>query len=315
MTRETKIGLLVGLAFIIVIGILLSDHLTSTLQPPQAPLGVAAIAVRDGIKSPGVGQVTHDKPVSVADVSPNPIVITAPEEPRREAGRAEVTILPPPANRDRVSRDVLIPDGNSQPTQNVVIAPPQTDNGQPLVHTTTPQAPTSNPLERLVNENSGELVHLVTEGVREYKVEPGDTLSSIARRYLGGDTKANRDAFLKLNPTLRNNPERLRAGETYMLPAPRENTTTVTPPTAIPVGTPTTPTTRPVTPTDNVYTTRSGDTLWRIAINQVGSHAAVDQIKDLNRDVLKGSDRIKPGMKLRLPTKSLPSSSQANSSL
>ena len=34
MTRETKIGLLVGLAFIIVIGILLSDHMTSTTQPP-----------------------------------------------------------------------------------------------------------------------------------------------------------------------------------------------------------------------------------------------------------------------------------------
>ena len=33
MTRETKIGLLVGLAFIIVIGILLSDHIGSTTEP------------------------------------------------------------------------------------------------------------------------------------------------------------------------------------------------------------------------------------------------------------------------------------------
>ena len=38
MTRETKIGLLVGLAFIIVIGILLSDHLTSSTEPPMATL-------------------------------------------------------------------------------------------------------------------------------------------------------------------------------------------------------------------------------------------------------------------------------------
>ena len=38
MTRETKIGLLVGLAFIIVIGILLSDHFTTTTQPHQAAL-------------------------------------------------------------------------------------------------------------------------------------------------------------------------------------------------------------------------------------------------------------------------------------
>ena len=36
MTRETKIGLLVGLAFIIVIGILLSDHLTTRGELPAA---------------------------------------------------------------------------------------------------------------------------------------------------------------------------------------------------------------------------------------------------------------------------------------
>jgi uncharacterized protein YneF (UPF0154 family) len=61
MTRETKIGLLVGLAFIIVIGILLSDHLTSSTEPPrtESPIkwmvaitgnnqGEARIATRGG---------------------------------------------------------------------------------------------------------------------------------------------------------------------------------------------------------------------------------------------------------------------------
>ena len=38
MTRETKIGLLVGLAFIIVVGILLSDHLTSATEDQRATL-------------------------------------------------------------------------------------------------------------------------------------------------------------------------------------------------------------------------------------------------------------------------------------
>ena len=40
MTRETKIGLLVGLAFIIVIGILLSDQLMRATEAPPAD-GVA----------------------------------------------------------------------------------------------------------------------------------------------------------------------------------------------------------------------------------------------------------------------------------
>ena len=53
MTRETKIGLLVGLAFIIVIGILLSDHLTSATEPPQPPLAQAGNDVRRAGAVPG----------------------------------------------------------------------------------------------------------------------------------------------------------------------------------------------------------------------------------------------------------------------
>ena len=53
MTRETKIGLLVGLAFIIVIGILLSDHLTSTNEPQQAALAQAGGNVRSAVTVPG----------------------------------------------------------------------------------------------------------------------------------------------------------------------------------------------------------------------------------------------------------------------
>ena len=36
MMRETKIGLLVGLAFIIVVGILLSDHINTSTDPIRA---------------------------------------------------------------------------------------------------------------------------------------------------------------------------------------------------------------------------------------------------------------------------------------
>ena len=50
---ETKIGLLVGLAFIIVIGILLSDHLTQTNEPQQAQLAQVAGNVRTGVAVPG----------------------------------------------------------------------------------------------------------------------------------------------------------------------------------------------------------------------------------------------------------------------
>ena len=63
MTRETKIGLLVGLAFIIVIGILLSDHLTNSTEAPPAVIAQTARGVRESIAVPGVK-------ISVAKIFP-----------------------------------------------------------------------------------------------------------------------------------------------------------------------------------------------------------------------------------------------------
>ena len=61
MTRETKIGLLVGLAFIIVIGILLSDHMTATTEPIAAPLANTAGNVRESVEAP----VTDPPPITM----------------------------------------------------------------------------------------------------------------------------------------------------------------------------------------------------------------------------------------------------------
>ena len=71
MTRETKIGLLVGLAFIIVIGILLSDHLTTATEPQQAYLPQVGGNVRSGVTIPGAGQQPQAGPaVTIAPVTP-----------------------------------------------------------------------------------------------------------------------------------------------------------------------------------------------------------------------------------------------------
>src|SRR4051812_5055318 len=77
MTRETKIGLLVGLAFIIVIGILLSDHLTQSTEPPQATLAVAGNSVRSTVNTPGSS--TANPPIT--SVIPTPAPQVAPGQP------------------------------------------------------------------------------------------------------------------------------------------------------------------------------------------------------------------------------------------
>src|SRR5689334_784013 len=62
MTRETKIGLLVGLAFIIVVGILLEDHFAGTVEPRPAPLQVVTKNVRDSYGDPAAGAPSGETP-------------------------------------------------------------------------------------------------------------------------------------------------------------------------------------------------------------------------------------------------------------
>ena len=86
MTRETKIGLLVGLAFIIVIGILLSDQLMRSTEPPAAPLANVGDTLRKGTTTPA----SHNRPAPVAVSSQD----AAPEN--EVPTRDEITRRPPP---------------------------------------------------------------------------------------------------------------------------------------------------------------------------------------------------------------------------
>src|SRR4051812_5348413 len=82
MTRETKIGMLVGLAFIIVIGILLSDHMTSTTETPRADQARAGSDVRGGTTTPAPASPT------VRTEIPPPSIPTAPMPTQQELSAA-----------------------------------------------------------------------------------------------------------------------------------------------------------------------------------------------------------------------------------
>src|SRR5207249_847458 len=134
MTRETKIGLLVGLAFIIVIGILLSDHLTSSTEPPQAPLVQAGSNVRSGVTVPGSGAAAASNPPittvspQAQQVAPQQQVPTreevSPRQPPVEIGQIGGAAAQPPAptqapageqNGSAVEQGVESTDSNSPP--------------------------------------------------------------------------------------------------------------------------------------------------------------------------------------------------------
>jgi LysM repeat protein len=52
----------------------------------------------------------------------------------------------------------------------------------------------------------------------KYVAQPGDTISKLAVDFFGSDSKTNEDAILSSNPSLQQNPDRILAGQTYLIP-------------------------------------------------------------------------------------------------
>jgi nucleoid-associated protein YgaU len=264
MTRETKIGLLVGLTFIIVVGVLVSDYITSTREPQPAPLQMAGSDLRNGLGQPRSEETTA---VAIApkNVSPRQAVPT----------REELTPKPAPKPTDVATNPLPQPVGGQNLNQ---IAQQHGEelvdlNGKPVANNEAPAT------KAIANS---------------YTAEPGDSLSRIAAKTLGANTKANRAAIIALNPSLKDNPNMIVVGRVYALPTSGAGATETAP---VVMNTPT-------AQAKTGYIVKSGDTLWSIAIDQLGDANAISAIKDLNRDVLGDSDRLRPNMKLRLPAKS-----------
>jgi LysM repeat protein len=328
MTRETKIGLLVGLAFIIVIGILLSDHMTSTTQPPQAALAETAKTVGSSVTAPAptnplpapIGQTppitpTNQVPTRVELHPPTPPVVQNGSTPITQIGIGGPAVIPQPPQQPIAIKDTqppIIPQP-VQPEKN------QVADGRPIVPA-NPPAPEP-------------------QTKKEYIAQAGDNLSKLATKMLGTNSKANRDAIVKANPSLQKNPDLIVEGRKYTIPqaiapsaqppaptapsvASNDNTTGI--PDTIPVDSHGRPTRAPIPVTDlvdtvppitpaaaggTIYVVKEKDTLWKIAKEQLGSGSptAIQQIKDLNTDILKGGDIVQPSMRLKIPAKSIAS--------
>ena len=190
MTRETKISLLVGLAFIIVIGILLSDHFRSTQELPQAVLANVGSAVRQATNSPG----TANPPISFvppSETSPSQSVPTH-EELTRPPSPVVAAQNPPEADKPRMDNPTPLEDhGADAPAPDKALASVAERNGEPLVNVDG----TNRPDDGITPAPAPAIA-----GPRHYKAQEGDTVSRMAARFLGGNTQANRQAIIDANP-------------------------------------------------------------------------------------------------------------------
>lgn len=337
MTRETKIGLLVGLAFIIVIGVLLSDHIQSSTEPRRAVLTASGDTLRRGIEVPGGQGSKLVQVVAPSVVEPSSTVVT--QDYLTNAGRPESIIRIGPGNDATTAGDRNGPviSGNDpvvvgpqiQLPGNTPVVPlaaegpsTQTQHSGAVVVTPSPEQQIEDVIGRGVNRPAAPENNVVADGSRKHVAVEGDSVYRMTMKYYGGYSKSRELLIVKANPTMGGKAERIVIGQTYTIPslpgtkpvvdtsvADRAQTARETLPPVVQTNTPApTPVREPVAPARaSTYTVRDGDSLWKIA-DRTGS--SINEIKSMNKDLLKGGDVVRPGMTLRLPAK--PASAAVN---
>lgn len=136
---------------------------------------------------------------------------------------------------------------------------------------------------------------------RIYVVKKGDTLSSIASRELGSRNKWQE--LLAANEDVLHGSTALKVGTKLRLPASEKSSTTLADPAPSQTGadpaSPAAP--APAATGEHEYVVKSGDSLWLIAKNEMGSEKFVPALRAANAGVLGGSDSLKVGTTLKIP--------------
>lgn len=359
MTKETKIGLLVGLAFIILFAIILSEKGSSNrIQPPStltiakapgaedSPFGQGEEPLSDAGRLPVASQLPSpiqpagNQPIGVA-MNPSPLGQPFPAEgdPISPLPTSVVDRL----NAPRITPSTIAEDTSPPGTESMSLtqalaaaleAPLETSSTLPIEDDADTLAGRSSaPVRRSIKQAGATMKTIAVHTVR-----PGESLGKIAARYYGRSTPARVDAIFDANRGTLNSIHSVRADDKLKIPelditqriafepaghfapqeimanrsAARETEVRIPIPmdaNAVPVAgrgrtqLGATEARRPENrlPDFRWYRVRTKDTLSRIAKRELGDEGRFGEIYTLNKDIIRNKNRIKPGMKIRLP--------------
>jgi nucleoid-associated protein YgaU len=293
VNRENKLALIIGFTLILVVGVLVSDHLS---RANSAALGadedvakvhqpISGGTIRDTIAAniaPRTARPSTPSPQalpaeniggSLALTDPNPVVIDQGQIASNPSADALGRLADSAGST--INKILDIYSGSAVP------AAVELDRAGPRAMITEPTStiPTS----------------------ISYEVKPGDNIYRIAARYLGNGERwreirdrnpgtVGRDGELAVGAKLR-----IRVLE------PVGGATPISLPRArLPIS----DTPRPIDIGDGAFRTyevQPGDILGKIAQKQLGTVKRMDEILRLNADQLDDADSIRVGMKIRLP--------------
>lgn len=160
-------------------------------------------------------------------------------------------------------------------------------------------------------------------GFADYVIQPGDTVSRIAKLHYGTATPSIIEAIAQANRDLLPNVDRIAAGQSIRLPDLDD--ARLRRPSRVTQATPTRPAariadgrqadrggSRVVDGANPVrggkgwrwYTVKKGDVLSRVAAAQLGSAKRWPELADLNKDIFPDAGRIRDGVRIRIPSPS-----------
>ena len=280
MTRETKIGLFVGMGVIILIGILISDHLSVAQRQQQPDFGQAFPESRQA----GLETVSGVLPGTEQPL-PAPGQVDA-----RPAAAQRAVEAHPPADRLRVDLPKAIAN---LPGEKPVVAPIGSQNVLPPGGQTGPfQVVQDQALSQAEIQKISQRLGTAAANQSTHTVQEGETLSEIARRYYG--RTAEWHTIYDANRVAIGDPDSLKPGTRLTIPnlasanGPSTDQVAAAP--------------RPRKETAE-YTFKRGDTLASVAEEFLGSQGKWRDLHDMNKDRIKDPNRISPGTVIRVPAR------------
>jgi len=308
VTREHKLALIIGFSLVLIVGVLVSDHLS---QASRVQL--------DGSGADDAGRIalTPVEPVRPAVRAPAPPVEAVERLNQRLAG-----VEPAPEPQPRAF-DALA-EALSAPVETLDLEPARRERSRVL------DAPLA-----MIEQGAAELIHqggnLIDQigqvrmptalqvvqretpnAVLRYTVQPGDSLFQIARAHYGDGNLWR--ALAAANEGKIGADGTVRVGVSLVLPDRLEGRpvlsgwnsagTQATPPArtaSTPAPTPAPAASAPAVAGARTYTVQRNDTLGQIAQRELGTVRRMREILELNQDRIRDADDIRVGMTLRLP--------------
>ncbi len=307
MTREHKLSLILGFAVVLVVGVLLSDHLSGARQAQLDQVDPGTnLALVDPMRS-----VTQPPSLVLVDAHGRPVNIAA-------APRVDTATT--------TEDQLAVNDSNADPFGDRTMFRPVDQAGSEsgrlgwlkdqlagavndLANGTgpTPAAAINEiPTLRMTGRPEAAPPTQSSGSVRMYTVRPNDSLWAIAQRTLGDGFRHKELA--KLNSDRLGPNGELRVGTSLLLPADaqladarpsgnapelRESSS------AKPASNPKAATTKP----GSKYTVKPGDTLGEISQRLLGSSRRMGEILEANRERLDDADSLRAGMVLNIPAR------------